>query len=155
MTIDLRGHHLLCLLTYAGEGYSPAFVANAERLVARIRAGETLRIVAGPDDLCAPRLKTEPETHHCFTQDVAERDAVALRQVGRLLGRNLAPGAAAPASPALLARLRGAFADGRIRGACGGCSWRSLCDGLAQGGFAGTKLKDGQAPLLKSRPMAR
>ena len=26
MTIRLRAHHLLCLLTYAGKGYSPAFI---------------------------------------------------------------------------------------------------------------------------------
>ena len=32
MTIKLRAHHLLCLLTYVGKGYSPAFTANYDRV---------------------------------------------------------------------------------------------------------------------------
>ncbi|MDD2867564.1 DUF1284 domain-containing protein [Neomegalonema sp.] len=140
MTVRLRGHHLLCLLTYVGEGYSPAFVANADALAARIGSGEGVRIVAGPDDLCAPRLKTEPGTHHCFTEDVARRDVEALREAGKLLGRDLKPGARLALSPETLGRMRRAFAEGRIRSACADCSWRGLCDGVARRGFAGGKL---------------
>ncbi len=139
MTVRLRGHHLLCLLTYVGEGYTPAFVAQADALAARIGSGEGVEIVAGPDDLCAPRLALEP-AHHCFTEDVARRDAEALREAGRLLGRDLKPGARLALSPAEVGRMRRAFAEGRIRGACADCSWRGLCDGVAQGGFAGGKL---------------
>jgi len=52
--VRLRAHHLLCILTFAGKGYSPAFVANMAGVVARIGAGEPIEVVAGPDDICAP-----------------------------------------------------------------------------------------------------
>ena len=50
MTVRLRPHHLLCLLTYVGKGYSPAFTANYDAIAMRIEQGEELLIVSGPDD---------------------------------------------------------------------------------------------------------
>ncbi len=38
--VRLRAHHLLCLLTYVGKGYSEAFVRRADALAARLSAGE-------------------------------------------------------------------------------------------------------------------
>ncbi|OWU61413.1 2Fe-2S ferredoxin, partial [Staphylococcus aureus] len=40
MTIRLRGHHLLCMLTYVGKGYSPAFVENYDAMAGRLGRGE-------------------------------------------------------------------------------------------------------------------
>ncbi len=45
MTITLRAHHLLCVLTYSGKGYSPAFVTNFDSVVRRLQAGEALEIL--------------------------------------------------------------------------------------------------------------
>ena len=59
MTVRLRGHHLLCLLAYKGEGYSPAFIANLDRIAARLTAGEDAVLVDGPDDICAPLALTQ------------------------------------------------------------------------------------------------
>ena len=39
MTVRLRAHHLLCLLTYVGKGYSPAFTANYDKVVRRLGEG--------------------------------------------------------------------------------------------------------------------
>ncbi len=39
MTVRLRTHHLLCLLTYVGRGYSPAFVENMDQVAARLSEG--------------------------------------------------------------------------------------------------------------------
>ncbi len=50
-------HHLLCMLTYAGRGYSKAFERNFKRVINWINArphGAPVRIVAGPDALCRP-----------------------------------------------------------------------------------------------------
>jgi hypothetical protein len=45
--IELRGHHLLCILTYMGKGYTPAFVENYDAIVAQINRGDvTLKIVS-------------------------------------------------------------------------------------------------------------
>ncbi|WP_292282104.1 DUF1284 domain-containing protein, partial [Mesorhizobium sp.] len=64
MTVRLRAHHLLCLLTYVGKGYSPAFTANYDVVVKRLAGGEDILIVSGPDDICAPLLsESEP---HCL-----------------------------------------------------------------------------------------
>ncbi|WP_439343967.1 DUF1284 domain-containing protein [Vacuolonema iberomarrocanum] len=72
MTIRVRPHHLLCLLTYSGKGYSPAFIANYDAIAARLSKGEDIVIVCGPDDICAPLLSdSEP---HCWSASVTERD---------------------------------------------------------------------------------
>ena len=138
MTVRLRAHHLLCMLTYVGKGYSPAFVENYEVIAARLSSGEEIELVAGPDDICGP-LTADPGAH-CHGASVIERDRAAADAVARLIGSPLAPGARIVPSAALLTRLRKTFATGLIRSACSGCEWASLCDGVAEGGYLGTRV---------------
>lgn len=135
MTVRLRPHHLLCMLTFVGEGYSPAFVANYRRLAGRISAGEPIEIISGPDDICAPLLSDEAA--HCFGASVADRDAAALADIARLLERELEAGAVIAPDAALFEKLRDAFSAGVTRRACAGCEWSSLCDGIAGEDYAG------------------
>ena len=139
MTVRLRPHHLLCLLSYSGRGYSPAFSANMTRIAGRLGAGERIEIVEGPDDICAPLLnEADP---HCRRAGAAERDRMAARDLGRLPGAPAArPGAGLVFAPGLVRRLRAAFASGRIRTACAGCEWIDLCGAIAAGGFDGAVL---------------
>ncbi len=58
MTVELRPHHLLCMLTYVGKGYSPAFCANYDAVLARLSAGEEILLVDGPDSVCAPPCRS-------------------------------------------------------------------------------------------------
>ncbi|AWK88920.1 DUF1284 domain-containing protein [Azospirillum thermophilum] len=139
MTVRLRAHHLLCMLTYAGKGYSPAFVANYDLVVARLAGGEDILMVEGPDDLCAPLLG-DPQAH-CRNAGVRGRDAAAAAAVTALLARPVAAGDRLRLDAALLERLRTAFRAGTTRTACGGCEWSGLCTGIAEGGFAGTRLQ--------------
>ncbi|WP_454683596.1 DUF1284 domain-containing protein [Ancylobacter moscoviensis] len=139
MTIRLRAHHLLCLLTFIGKGYTPAFTANYRRIVARLNAGEAVELVEGPDDICAPMLG-EPG-HHCRNTSVRERDMQALADVAALLGRPLAADESFTLDPARVAALRAAFAARVIRTACQGCQWSGLCTDIAAGGFAGVRLR--------------
>ena len=90
MTIRLRPHHLLCLLTYIGKGYTPAFTANYDVVVARLNAGDDVLVVDGPDDICAPMLN---EGHHCFNASITQRDAQAAADVEGLLGVRIVAGA--------------------------------------------------------------
>jgi uncharacterized protein len=131
--VRLRPHHLLCILTFAGEGYSTAFVGNLAAIVARIGAGEPIELIDGPDDICAP-LEGSNDTH-CQEPPVRRRDREALRQLV----------AADPPLPdarpivlesAAIAALREQFAAGTIRGACAGCPWFALCTGIASAGYA-------------------
>lgn len=137
MTVRLRAHHLLCLLTYVGKGYTPAFVAQYDALVTRLNAGEEAVLVAGPDDICAPLLEGG---HHCLKPRITARDAQALDELGRLLGHPLEAGAPVPLDRATVARMRRAFAEGTIRHACARCQWSELCTGVAAGGFAEVRL---------------
>ena len=57
--ILLRGHHLVCLHFYNGEGYGPEFIDNLRRIKRKARAGEWIEVASGPDDICklCPYLK--------------------------------------------------------------------------------------------------
>lgn len=138
MTLKIRPHHLLCLLTYLGKGYTPAFVANYDRIVERLNAKDDVELIWAPDDICQPMLG---ETAcHCHNESVLERDQAAAQEIGMLLGgAALSPGAI-ELSAADIARLRRAFSDGTIRTACTGCEWQDLCSSIARSGFQGCRL---------------
>lgn len=136
MTIRLRAHHLLCLLTFAGKGYSPAFAARFSVIARRIHKGATIQIVTGPDDICAPVLN-DPQSH-CRNVSVALRDDQAARDVGALLGRVIRPGDSFPLDGQTIAKMRAGFAQTRIRAACLGCEWSDLCSTIASADYAGT-----------------
>jgi hypothetical protein len=141
MTIRLRPHHLLCMLTYVGEGYTPAFVANYDRIARRIAAGEAILVVAGPDDICAPLLGPDgPAETHCHDAGVAARDRRAAQSVAALLGAAIGPGTHLRPDAALIAKLRAGFAAGLIRDACRGCSWSGLCDHVAAESYPRTRI---------------
>lgn len=138
MTVRLRAHHLLCMLTYVGKGYSLAFVENYEAIAARLSAGEEIELVAGPDDICGPLAADSGA--HCHGEGVIERDLAATEAVARLIGRSLALGARITPTAALLAHLRKTFATSEIRTACSGCEWSGLCDSVADGGYLGVRV---------------
>ena len=137
MTILLRPHHLLCLLTYVGEGYGDVFTRNYDAIARRLSAGEPIMIVDGPDDVCAPLL-ADPDAH-CRRPGVIGRDADALHDVAGILGAEV--GDVLSLDEATLQDMRAAFASGRIRHACVGCEWEVLCSTVARDGFAGTRVQ--------------
>ncbi len=137
MTIRLRPHHFLCMLTFVGKGYSLRFIVNYGRIIDRIRAGEPVLMVEGPDDICRPLLSADDA--HCQNDSVKLRDAQALVDVAALTGLPLESGVELLLDGALIARLQAGFATGSIRKACGGCQWSGLCDQVAGNGFAGTR----------------
>ncbi|BCG74670.1 (2Fe-2S) ferredoxin [Mesorhizobium sp. 113-1-2] len=144
MTIRLRAHHLLCLLTYVGKGYSPAFTANYDAVAERLSRGEDILLVSGPDDICAPLL--DEQEPHCLNESVIERDRLAARDVGDLLARPIQAGVRVDLDAAILTRMRQAFSVGGVRKACDGCEWNELCSAIAAGGFADTKVQRSVAP---------
>jgi hypothetical protein len=120
--MHLRGHHLICLHHFRGEGYSEQFVSALARLIARAEGGEPVRVVAGPDELCrsCPWLAAEACSR---TEDadaeIREMDETALRLLG------LAVGDVVPWS-----ELRGRLAElmpvWRAK-YCAACEWRKAC----------------------------
>ncbi|WP_295813807.1 DUF1284 domain-containing protein [uncultured Nitratireductor sp.] len=142
MTVRLRAHHLLCMLTYVGRGYSPAFTANYDRIVERLNSGEPVLVIEGPDDICSPLLNEEARPH-CLSARVRERDARAAIALTRWLDDPVEAGRRLRPHRKLLERMRTAFAGGKTRQACLGCEWRSLCSSVAANGYAGTLLDAG------------
>lgn len=138
--VRLRGHHLLCLLTYVGKGYTPAFVENLNHIAEAVRRGAPVMLVQGPDDVCIP-VMTGVESH-CHRPSIADRDRRAARDIGAVLGRTLTPGTTILLS-SHLDDLRRAFASGLSRSACAGCQWHGLCSDIARGGFPGVRITRG------------
>lgn len=147
MTVRLRPHHLLCMLTYIGKGYSPAFTANMTAIAERLGAGKDIELVAGPDDICAPLLG-DPDPH-CHRASVVERDRAAARDLSDLLGLDVRTGAHLVLDEDVIRHLRAAFASHHIRSACAGCEWVDICGSIAAHGFDGAVLKSNR---LQSSP---
>lgn len=136
MTVRLRAHHLLCILTYIGKGYSPAFTENMTVIAGRISAGESIEIVEGPDEICAPRLAKA--NAHCCDDSVYKRDLQAAKDVGRLLQVRVHTGAKLSLDKGSLKLLRSAFTQDQVRSACNDCQWGELCTRISINGYEGT-----------------
>ncbi|WP_068088529.1 DUF1284 domain-containing protein [Polycladidibacter stylochi] len=132
--IELRGHHLLCILTFEGKGYSPRFTRNYHRIVSALNAGKAVKLVAGPDCICTPLLQEE-DMPHCHNTSVLERDKKALALAGQVLGQELLVGAIIEFDAQKVVQLRRAFCEGVFQEACSGCEWHSLCRNIANGGY--------------------
>lgn len=133
MLARLRHHHLLCLLTFAGKGYDPAFTANLRRIAERAAAGEAFRLVAGPDDVCAALVSQA--SPHCLRGSVRSRDEEAARSLSALLDHPLPVGSIFRFEASETRTMRQAFASGTARRACTGCEWFDLCSNVASGAF--------------------
>lgn len=139
MTLRLRAHHLLCMLTFAGKGYTPDFVEAYKAIINRLNDGETIKLVDGPDDICVPMLN-DP-TCHCHNESVRERDQLAARDIGLLLSGEPLTVGPLRLSGKDISKLRSAFQGGSIRQACAGCQWYDLCTGIGQTNFRGCRLR--------------
>lgn len=135
MTVRLRPHHLLCMLTFVGKGYTEAFTENYIRIAARLSKGEDILVVEGPDDICAPMLGEVGM--HCLDDSVTDRDRKASEAVETLLGVPAGLGSSIRPSADFLQRMRDAFSTGSIREGCARCEWSPLCTGIAASGFDG------------------
>ncbi len=122
-TIRLRPHHLLCILTYAGAGYTRAFVRNFDVVARLVESGRGVELVSGPDSICEGLRG--PKAGHCMSMDVQRRDRAAQRELRKM---RLLPAVTQPLSARWFGRMREAFAEGHIRSACASCGWRSVCD---------------------------
>ena len=140
MPVRLRGHHFLCILTYRGYGYTPAFVANMTNIVADIGRGRPVQLVEGPDAICGGLTADDRRAcnHDCAKAETLELDRLAVEEVGALLGTDF--GASICIDHSIVEGLRAAFAARSIRSACRRCPWSDFCDQIAAEGFAATKL---------------
>jgi len=120
--VRLRGHHLICLHFFSGEGYSPDFVENLSKVLKRAEAGEQIEICADADDICTacPYLKKG----QCLYRDdsdeeIREMDKAAIEFL-QLKSRSYI------SWPEIKMRLPEIFTfwAGKF---CGGCGWLTVC----------------------------
>jgi hypothetical protein len=79
--LKLRGHHLICLHFFRGEGYAPEFIALLGEILKRAVTGEQIEIVSDADDVChiCPYLRGEECFYHQESdQEIREMDRKAL-----------------------------------------------------------------------------
>jgi hypothetical protein len=123
--VTVRGHTLLCLQGFRGEGYSPAFVDNMATIHAALAddPGTPVRVVAEPDRICGACPHRAPDG--CtLNGDRSERGMIAQdRDVLARLG--LEPGTVLPWRD-VLARIRAAIDGHDLPSICGSCRWLPL-----------------------------
>ena len=49
--LNLRGHHLICLNFFKGEGYDEVFIKNLEKILSKMEK-ENIKVVEDFDDVC-------------------------------------------------------------------------------------------------------
>ncbi|MBQ7699732.1 MAG: DUF1284 domain-containing protein [Clostridia bacterium] len=50
--MQIRPHHLLCMGSFVGKGYSDEFTENMCRVITALENGENIILVNGADDIC-------------------------------------------------------------------------------------------------------
>jgi len=143
--IQLRGHHLLCVLPYVGKGYTQEFINNFNSIVEQINHGAEIEITSGPDMICASLRRgfktTCAHSNNCRKTSVRTRDHTALRDVARVLRiKVLKPGDRVRLKERDVRRLRHSFRHGAIRRACMSCEWHKVCSAIAADHYADTLL---------------
>ena len=81
--LHLRPHHLLCLQTFVGLGYSEEFVRNMTRAKEALGRDPStaIKLVRGADDLCGACPNCEEG--HCTSEKPARFDANVLRKLAQ------------------------------------------------------------------------
>ncbi|MEB3299340.1 MAG: DUF1284 domain-containing protein [Candidatus Sericytochromatia bacterium] len=121
---ELRAHHVMCVATFAGKGYSAGFVREMTRVWQRIREGgmPEIRVTAHADAVCGacPHLRHPDEVTSCrFHESTSGRDRRMLKAMGWLEGDRIDLAAG-------LARVHGEHAD-LMEQVCVGCEWVPIC----------------------------
>jgi len=116
-----RGHHLICLHFYKGEGYEQKFIDSLSELVARANEGETVNIVSGPDDVCqnCPYLNN----NQCNQQNDSEVEILKLDDKAlKFLGLK-------PGIQVKWLDLKNKVDDAEewLQDFCFGCQWADVC----------------------------
>ncbi|MBP1155558.1 MULTISPECIES: DUF1284 domain-containing protein [unclassified Paenibacillus] len=138
MSIQLRGHHLLCLLGFRGMGYSPEFAINMTAVYEQLRNNPAtmVTLVRGADDLCSCYPLDKP--NHCDTKSVHDRDDTVLARLGLMSGTSIS-------WQEILQLLEKHMVPGDIPLICGSCPWQPY--GVCEEGVARVSAGKGLSPL--------
>ena len=124
-TARIRAHHLLCLLSFSGEGYSDSFVEKFRQLAKLYRKPDSIiEVLDCPDDACSACPHLSPDDGCISPRDGPEAEVRRLdHAVLNLLG--IKPGTHRTGD------LHGRIAkvsDADLHAACRLCSWYGETD---------------------------
>jgi hypothetical protein len=121
--LQLRGHHLICLHFFKGQGYSPEFIVNLGEILKKAEADEQIEVVSGADDICniCPYLKGKK----CFYNSESDQEIQAMdRKALELLELSLRD---IVRWPALRGNIPVVFQQWSQE-FCRACDWRKACE---------------------------
>ena len=81
--MELRGHHLLCILGFQGYGYSEDFVLNMTRINELRKTDETtIKLINSSDDICSacPNLKNDLCENEMQNETIVKMDEEVLSE---------------------------------------------------------------------------
>ncbi len=122
MVLNLRGHHLICLHFFGGEGYDAAFIKNLRDILQRTEY-EDIIVTEGADDVC--RMCPYLINNQCQYQkgadlQIKEMDQKALGLLGVSVGDKVK-------WHEIKERVSDIFPDW-FSGYCHDCDWLSVCE---------------------------
>lgn len=125
----LRGHHMLCMQMFRGEGYSDGFSQGMTAVIGRIRSNPSsrVRLVRRPDEICAncPNL-TGQDQCSLSNRDVVKKDQGVFKTLGLKEDEN---GEICISYREALGLLRQNMTEEAFTEICGTCRWQKagLC----------------------------
>jgi len=123
--IRVRGHTLLCLQGFRGEGYSPEFVSNMAAIHQELTGSpdRQIEVIASPDAVCAacPHRQSSGCTINGerSEEEMIEQDYEVIRRLGLKAGDRLR-------WEELIERIRGSVNGDELASICGRCRWLPL-----------------------------
>lgn len=127
--IKFRGHHLICLHFFKGEGYNEEFVTNLSNLVTRANASESIIVTLDADDVCkaCPYLEENSCKHKPDSEEqIRNLDNRALGLLGLIPGQSV-----------IWHEIRSQVdlaPNEWFSSFCAGCDWKSLCTEIKRKG---------------------
>jgi len=124
--IKLRGHHLICLHFFTGEGYNPEFIENLQKILIKAQSGEEVEVCSGVDDVCTmcPFVKER----RCNYDKHAENEIQKMDRSAMKLLR-IEPGMKVLWFD-MRERLKGMLRTW-MTDYCRNCNWRKVCEKTA------------------------
>ena len=121
--MNVRGHNLLCIQGFVGDGYSPEFVFNMMAVVESLGPAAQVTVTAAPDALCAacPKLREDGCALNGDGTElgIVRQDKDVMARLGIVPGDTLAWGD-------IVGRIRAAIEPDDLDDICGTCPWLPL-----------------------------
>jgi hypothetical protein len=121
--VRLRGHHLICLHFYNGEGYDAAFIDNLSSVISAAKQTWVI-IVEGADNVCShcPSLRDNICRHsEQADEEIREMDATALGLLCLSTGSTADWRMIRERLPSIFPRWHEKY--------CTSCEWKQACAG--------------------------